>query len=303
MKRIVRSASLLVLAAYALLVAPPTAPARGFAQAAPIDCSGVLPAGSPVAATPAAAGAGPIAFPAGGGDLTIFAASSLTDAFTEMEATLEAANPGLQITLNFAGSAALVTQLSEGAPADVVALASEGQMKSAAAAGVIEGTASVFARNRLAIVVPSDNPAGIETAAGLTKDGVKLVLAAAEVPAGQYARESICLMATDPATYGEDFAERAGATIVSEEDNVKAVLAKVRLGEADAGIVYVTDVTAQVVDEVRIIEIPDAVNVAASYPVAAVAGGQTELAAAFIGYVLGEEGQAVLVRHGFVATP
>jgi molybdate transport system substrate-binding protein len=170
-------------------------------------------------------------------------------------------------------------------------------------AGIIDGAPAVFAGNRLAIVVPRDNPAGITTAADLAKDGVKLVLAAAEVPVGQYARESICLMAADTTTYGEGFAERVGSAIVSEEDNVKAVLAKVQLGEADAGIVYVTDVTVAVSEEVQLIEIPDAVNVMASYPIAPVAGGNPELAAALIDYLLSANGQAVLVDHGFVSMP
>jgi molybdate transport system substrate-binding protein len=232
--------------------------------------------------------------------LTVFAAASLTDAFDEIKTNLEEQNLDLTITYNFAGSQALVTQLSEGADADVVALASKGQMTNAVDAGVIDGDSSIFARNILTVVVPADNPAGIATPADLGKDGVKLVLAAAEVPVGQYARESFCLMGQDTATYGEGFVDNVAANVVSEEENVRAVLTKVQLGEADAGIVYITDVTADVASDVATVEIPDNVNVVASYPVAAVNDGQSELAQAFISYLLGPEGQAILASYSFL---
>jgi molybdate transport system substrate-binding protein len=173
-------------------------------------------------------------------------------------------------------------------------------MTNAVDAGVIDGSSSFFAKNILTVVVPADNPAGISTPADLGNDGVKLVLAAPEVPAGQYARESFCLMGQDAATYGEGFVDNVAANVVSEEENVRAVLTKVQLGEADAGVVYVTDVTAGVASDVTPIAIPDEVNVIASYPVAAVQGGQSELAQAFISYLLGPEGQAVLQSYGFL---
>ena len=242
----------------------------------------------------------PLGFPPDGGELTVFAAASLTDAFTEIETGLETANPDLAITYNFAGSPALVTQLAEGAKADVVALASERQMTAASDEGLIAGTASVFARNSLTIVTPDDNPANIATPADLGREGVKLVLAAAEVPAGQYAREAICRMAAEPATHGEDFAARVAANVVSEEDNVKATLAKVQLGEADASIVYTTDVANGLAGDVQVVAIPDAFNVIAHYPIAAVEGGNPDLANAFIAHILGTEGQAVLIRYGFL---
>jgi molybdate transport system substrate-binding protein len=263
-----------------------------------IECA---PPASPAAAAARESTEPPpaVPFPDDGGNLMVFAAASLTDSFNEMKATLEAAHPGLSITYNFAGSPALVTQLKEGAEADLFAAASVAQMAAAQGAGVIAGELAIFAHNRLAIVVPSDNPASIASPADLAYDGVKLVLARPEVPAGQYARQSICKAAADTATFGEEFAARVGENIVSEEDNVKAVLTKVRLGEADAGIVYTTDVTAEVADEVLVIGIPEAINVIADYTIAPVAGGYAELAAAFIGYLLGPEGQATLVKHGF----
>jgi molybdate transport system substrate-binding protein len=268
------------------------------------ECAPPASAASPTAATSPAASPEPqeaVAFPEGGGSLTVFAAASLTDAFNDMKTDLEAANPGLTITYNFAGSQALVTQLSEGAEADVAALASKGQMTNAVDAGVIEGESSIFAKNILTVVVPTENPAGITTPADLANDGVKLVLAGAEVPAGQYARESFCLMGQDTATYGEGFVDNVAANVVSEEENVRAVLTKVQLGEADAGVVYVTDVTPDVASEVTPIPIPDEVNVVASYPVAAVSGGQSELAQAFISYLLGPDGQAVLQSYSFLS--
>ena len=237
-------------------------------------------------------------FPEAGGDLTVFAASSLTDAFEQIETDLEAAHPGLQITYNFGGSQALVTQLSEGAQADAFASANNAQMTAATDNGSISGAPITFVHNRLAIVTPKDNPAGITSPADLGEEGLKIVLAQAEVPVGRYARESVCTMGQDPVAFGEDFVARVAGNVVSEEEDVRDVLAKVTLGEADAGIVYVSDAAAAG-DEVQVIQIPDAVNIVASYPIAAVTGGDAALADAFIAYVLSPEGQATLVDFGF----
>jgi molybdate transport system substrate-binding protein len=293
-------ALLLVLTALTSLgIARPIAVGAVTIECAPIVSPVVA---SSAAATPATEMA-PAAFPAEGGDLTVFAAASLTDAFGQIKTDLEAAHEGLTIAYNFAGSQALVTQLSEGAEADVFASASNDQMRAAIDNGVIEGSPAVFTQNRLAIVVPADNPAGVQTMADLAKDGLKLVLALPEVPVGQYARQSICAAGADTATYGEGFVEKVGSNVVSEEDNVRAVLAKIQLGEADAGIVYTTDVTAEVATDVLQIEVPAAVNVIARYPIAAVEGGDTALARAFIDYLLGPEGQATLQRFGFEPKP
>jgi molybdate transport system substrate-binding protein len=237
------------------------------------------------------------AFPAEGGNLTVFAAASLTDAFEEMKANLEAAHPGLTITYNFGGSQALVTQLTEGAAADVFASAHTAQMTAAVEAGVIAGEPLPFVQNRLAIVAPAENPAAIEAPADLGQGGIRLVLAQPEVPAGRYAREAICAMAAT-AEYGEDFVGRVAANLVSEEEDVRDVLAKVQLGEADAGIVYVSD-AAVAGDDVVVVPIPDEVNILATYPVAAVADGNESLAGAFIAYLLSAEGQASLEKYGF----
>jgi len=243
----------------------------------------------------------PLPFPDNPGTVTIFAASSLTDAFSAIETDLEQVTPGLDLVFNFAGSQALATQLAEGAAADLFASANLAQMQSAIDAGVIAGTPTNFASNRLTIVVPADNPAGITTPADLANDGVQLVLAADTVPAGQYARESLCLMGADVSIYGDGFVDRVASNIVSNETNVRNVLAKVELGEADAGIVYVSDVTSNRTGNVQTIEIPEPVNRIATYPIAPVEGGNQESAAAFISYLLSPAGQATLAEYGFGA--
>jgi molybdate transport system substrate-binding protein len=238
------------------------------------------------------------AFPADGGNLTVFAAASLTDAFEAIEKELEASTPNLSITYNFGGSQALVTQLEEGAQADVFASANVTQMDAAIAAGLVAGAPRPFTHNRLAIVTPAGNPADIQSAADLAEEGILLVLAQPEVPVGWYARESICRVAADTATNGVGFVERVAANVVSEEEDVRDVLAKVALGEADAGIVYVSDAVAAG-DQVHVVDIPDEVNVIATYPVAILAGGDEALGTAFVSYLLSDEGQALLERFGF----
>jgi molybdate transport system substrate-binding protein len=292
-----------------LLLGVGAASPASIAAATAIDCSAVptptaaaSPAAPSSAASPAAS-ASPVVFPAGGGTLTVFAAASLTDAFTQIAKDLEAANPGLKIVSNFAGSQALVSQLANGASADLFASAGKAQMDAAIEAGVIAGAPVNFTQNRLAIVVPKENPAKIASLADLAKPGLKLVLAQPSVPVGGYAVQSICRAGQDSATYGADFVSKAGANVVSQEDNVKAVLAKVQIGEADAGIVYTTDVTPAAAKEVTLIPIPDAVNVIAKYPIAAVKGGNAELASAFIAYLESDAGQATLAAYGFEPKP
>jgi molybdate transport system substrate-binding protein len=236
------------------------------------------------------------------GELTIFTAASLTDAFKEMAAQIEQANPGTKLTFNFAGSPTLRTQLAQGARADVFASADEPNMYGAEKDGTISGEPQIFARNLLVVVVPAKNPAGIHTLQDLTKPKLKLVLTNKDVPAGNYARQALEKMSQDP-TYGPDFARRVLTNLVSEETNVKQVASKVQLGEADAGIVYSTDVTPALRSAVRVIEIPPEFNVSAKYPIAAVKGAGNETGArAFIAYVLSPVGQAILARHGFLVS-
>jgi molybdate transport system substrate-binding protein len=234
------------------------------------------------------------------GELTIFTAASLTDAFKEMAAQIEQANPGTKLTFNFAGSPTLRTQLAQGARADVFASADEPNMYGAEKDGTISGEPQIFARNQLVVVVPANNPAGIKTLQDLAKPKLKLVLASKDVPVGNYSRQALDKMSQDPA-FGNDFAKHVLANLVSEETNVKQVASKVQLGEADAGIVYSTDVTQAIRPSVRVIDIPAEFNVIAKYPIAAVKGARNESGArAFIDYVLSPAGQAILTRHGFL---
>ncbi len=293
-----RSGMSLLIGLMLMVSALAARPAVTTAQIEPWACE--APAAAPAASPAAEEGAGTAAevvpFPENAGTVTIFAAASLTDAFTEVETTLEAANPGLDIVNNFAGSQALVTQLTEGAPADVAAFASNTAMSNAIEAGTVTAEPQTFVENLLTVVVPADNPAGISSAADLAKPGIKLVLAQEDVPVGGYSRESICNMAADTATYGDDFVANVAGNVVSEEDNVRAVLSKVALGEADAGIVYTSDVT----DDVVAIAIPETVNEIATYPIAPVAAGNQDAAAAYISYILSPDGQAILESYGFI---
>ena len=236
-------------------------------------------------------------------ELTVFAAASLTDAFQELASEFESRHPGAHVVFNFAGSQQLAQQLGQGAPADVFASANNRQMQAAVETGRVDATSPrPFVHNRLVLVTPADNRAGLASFADLARPGLKLVLAAPEVPVGQYAQEFLELAGQDPAL-GADFVAGVTQNIVSYEENVRAVLSKVALGEADAGIVYATD-AASAGDAVRILPIPDALNVVASYPLAPIANSaQAELAAQFIALVLSPEGQAVLARYGFDPAP
>jgi molybdate transport system substrate-binding protein len=228
--------------------------------------------------------------------LNVFAASSLTDAFTEIGANFESENPGVTVTFNFAGSQALRTQIEEGAPADVFASASGKEMDAAVEGKfVADDVQQVFLSNQLVVILPADNPAGLEKIEDLANPGVKIVLAAEEVPVGNYARQSLDLM---NGSFGVDFKDKVLANVVSNEDNVKQVVSKVQLGEADAGIAYVSDIAAS--PELKTIEIPADLNVIAQYPIAPLtASGNAALAQAFVEYVLSAEGQAVLQKWGF----
>jgi molybdate transport system substrate-binding protein len=208
--------------------------------------------------------------------LTVFAAASLTDAFTEIGAAFEAANPGVTVVFNFAGSQALRTQIEEGAVADVFASANTKEMDTLATASMV-GEAPPFVNNLLTIIVPPDNPVGLSTPQDLTRAGLKLVLAAEEVPVGKYPRQVLDKL---DVLYGTGYKEAVLANVVSNEDNVKQVVAKVQLGEADAGIVYTSDVVAA--PELVSIEIPAEQSVIAVYPIALLqASGKPTLAQAF----------------------
>jgi molybdate transport system substrate-binding protein len=231
--------------------------------------------------------------------LVVFAAASLTGALQEIGKAFEAANPGVGVSFNFAGSQILRTQLELGASADVFASADHQNMDVLAADGlVIPAGIQQFARNRLVVILPTDNPAGIEQLVDIARPGVKVILADASVPAGNYARQVLDKISQNPA-YNEGFSQKVLANLVSNETDVKQVVAKVELGEADAGIVYISDAVAA--PQLKTIPIPDELNVTASYPVAVLQGAHEPLLAqAFVAYVLSPAGQAVLEKWGFM---
>jgi molybdate transport system substrate-binding protein len=223
--------------------------------------------------------------------LTVFAAASLTDSFTRMGQDVEEGRPGVRVALSFGPSEGLAAQIREGAPADVFASASPRWMDEVEANGPGLSRRSIFARNSLVIIVPVRNPAGVSSIGDLARPGVRLVLAAPGVPAGDYAREAL---------EAAGVSGPAEANVVSNEEDVKAVVQKVLLGEADAGIVYRTDVTGIVEPGVEIVEVPDAINILASFPIAVILGSEHErLAAEFVDHVRGP-GQAVLRSFGFL---
>jgi len=233
-------------------------------------------------------------------DLTVFAAASLKDAFSEAADVLGKRNPPIAVRYSFAGSQQLVLQLEQGAAADVVASADQRWMQVAQDGGLVAGTPVVFARNRLLVITPASNPGRIDRLEDLGNRGLKLVLGAEAVPVGKYSREALDRLRGAPG-FGTDYSKRVLRNLVSEEENVKAVVSKVQLGEADAGIVYVSDVTPPVRKAVRTIEIPDPYNVVAAYPIAVLRQSQQPAAArAFVEYITSAEGQAVLARHGLL---
>ena len=216
--------------------------------------------------------------------LTVFAAASLQPAFDKIGVKLQSTQ-NMVTTFSYAGTQTLTTQLTQGAPADVFASADTAHMTTIQSAGLIRGQSALFAHNRLEIAVAKGNPKGIHTLADLARSGLVVVLADPSVPAGKYAQQALA---------------RANVTVhpASLEQQVTGVLSKVALGEADAGIVYVSDiVTSSQVDGVAI---PDAQNVIADYPIAVLKGTQNQAGAiAFVDLVLSTDGQTILKAAGF----
>jgi len=228
--------------------------------------------------------------------LTVYAAASLTDAFTEIGEAFEAEQPGVTVVFNFAGSQNLRTQIEQGAPVDVFASANTREMDTLMSQGfVAEDAPKTFLTNQLVVILPQGNPAGITSLEDLSNPDLKLVFAAEEVPAGRYARQ---VLENLNSMFGVDYRDRVLANVVSNEDNIRQAVTKVQLGEADASIVYVSDAVA--VPELQRIMIPVEVNVIAEYPVAPVIGSaNSEWANDFIAYILSPDGQATLEKWGF----
>jgi molybdate transport system substrate-binding protein len=227
-------------------------------------------------------------------ELTVFAASSLGDALQELGRRFAQEHRGATVAFNFAGSQELRTQLEHGARADVAAFADELQLQTLVREG-LAGPPSIFARNQPALIVPKGNPAGLRSLRDLPR-ARRIVFGDPSVPVGAYTAR--VLDAAD-ARYGPGFRQAVEARVVSRELNVRQVLAKVSLGEADAAIVYRTDALAAR-NTVETVVIPAELNVEAAYPIAALRNApEPELASAFVRLVLSPEGQAILARHGF----
>jgi molybdate transport system substrate-binding protein len=228
--------------------------------------------------------------------LTVLAASSLTDAFGELAATFQEQNPGTRVRTSFGGSSELLTQIQQGAPVDVFASADENKMDVAVQDALVNEP-QTFARNRPVVIVPKDNPAGIRGLQDLARPGTKLVLAQDGVPIAEYAKQ---ILSNAGSEHGGNFEQQVLDNIVSREANVRASANKVALGEADAAFVYVTDVTPDIEDQVGAIEMPQDLNVVATYPIATLKEARnSELAQKWVDLVLSDEGQSVLEKYNF----
>jgi molybdate transport system substrate-binding protein len=220
------------------------------------------------------------------GDITVYAAASLTEAFGEAADQFEGEHPGVQVELNVAASSALREQILAGAPADVFASANTSNMDQVVAADAVEGAPEIFARNELEIVVPAGNEAEVEGLDDFADADLLIGLCAEEVPCGQFGRQALANAGVTP-------------SIDTNEADVRALLAKVQSGDLDAGLVYQTDVLAGG-DEVEGVEVPDGFNVVADYPIAPLsASASPDVAAAFVEFVLSPDGQHILASFGF----
>jgi molybdate transport system substrate-binding protein len=242
--------------------------------------------------------------PSQGKKLTIFAAASLTGAFNETAQAFEANNSGVSVAFNYAGSQILATQIKQGASADIFASADQKNMKTVQDAGLMNNSSiTIFVQNKLSIIVPTGNPASITSLSDLQKPNVKLDICNSSVPCGSYTVQMLA-KASNSSSYGPSFGNNVMANVVSEETNVNDVVAKVALGQADAGIVYKSDVPAAYQSKVQVITIPDSVNPLAQYPIGVVSSSQNaQLAQSFINYVTSPDGQAILLKYGFIIPP
>jgi len=281
MKRLMSIASLLLIIA-GLVACTPT-----------VDNTSVAPpVSSPSVAT--------LIPPSGLKTVVVFAAASLTESFTALGDIFEQQNPGVKVEFSFAGTQTLTEQILQGAPADVFASANESYMNKLKDQGKVDQSKiKVFAQNKLVVILPKSNPAGIKTLHDLTKPGIRLVTGTKEVPFGQYT-EVFLEKASVSSEFGTGFKDAVHANVVSQETDVKAAVNKVVLGEADASICYLTDAQA-VSEQVITIPIPDELNPTAIYPIAPLKEAPNpQWAEQFVNFVLAPEGQQILAKYGFL---
>ncbi len=232
-------------------------------------------------------------------ELTVFTAASLTGAFGEIGQLYEN-ETGMSVAFNFDGSQALRTQIENGAYADVFASANKKQMNALKDSGLISNSSMVvFTKNKISLIIPKDNPAGINSLSDLSRPGLKIVMGTKDVPVGDYALQIIDKLGND-SDYGSDYKAAVLANVISQETNVNYVVTKVALGEADAGFAYVSDITEDLADRVDKIDIPDEFNVIAEYPMAIIQESKYPAESQeFVNLVMSDEGKAVLERYGF----
>ena len=232
-----------------------------------------------------------------GGTLTVLAGSSLTDAFGELATTFEERNQGVTVKQSFDSSSTLLTQIQQGAPADVFASASEEEMDTAVGDDLIQGEPEIFVKNREVMMVPEDNPANIREFRDVAQPGVRLVLAQDDVPAADYALE---ILGNANQEYGRGFERDVLSNIVSRESDVRASVNRVVVGDADATFGYASDFTPDIRDRVEVVPIPPDLNIIATYPVAALGDAREPgLAREWVELVTSGEGQRVLEKWGF----
>ncbi len=250
-----------------------------------------LVAGALAACSPGAPASSP------GGDVVVYAAASLAKAMADVSAAYEAGHPGTSIILSTDSSSALATKIEQGAPADVFLSADTANAQRLADDGIAAGAPTVIATNALAVIVPAGNPAGLASPADLARPGLKVIAAGDSVPITRYADHLVANLAREPG-YPAGFEAAYAANVASREDNVSGVVAKVALGEGDAGIVYATDARSS--DRVETIGVPAAANVPATYAGVVIAGSHGLAAGtAFLDWLAGPDGQAILAPYGF----
>jgi molybdate transport system substrate-binding protein len=233
--------------------------------------------------------------------LTVLAAASLMEPFNELGALFERQQPGVRVVFQYAGSQQLAQQIDQGAPADVFASASQRHMDAASASGRVDrDEVEILGDNRLVVIYPAGSSPGLSELADLARPALKLILASSEVPVGQYSLDFLDKASQHPA-FSPSFRAGVLQNVVSYENNVKAVVTKVSLGEADAGIVYASDLTGAAAQKLGQLEIPPDLNVRAAYPIAVLTDSPNPaLAQAFVALVLSPEGQEILARFGFL---